>query len=325
MPLVNVITDTEPAIFESQEPVSEYQYKYSSSPSDADWHVVLGITRPLVIPNSAKRCFFVATEPPEIERYDVRVLAGYGQVLSAPFRYLHMLANLVQEVGLLPWRVGITIEGQTITVNEPRATLQIDREPTEDTVSVVTSQKAITSAQQERLRLIDFLSQRIPEMRVYGRGANTVGDKADALRVSRFHIALENCRQPGFWTEKLADPLLMQNVVFYGGHNQWQHIFAADGAIIEIDAGRRMATYELIRQVLDSDPYERLRPYVRENKRLVLDRYNLHAAIERAIARVPTLEAVTGPIEFPQHMSWRRRLQSRLPAVGRHRLANKAL
>ena len=281
--LINFVSDEDASFLAREEPDSSDRFIYTRDPQEADWHVVLGSTRELRIPNSAERTFFVVQEPPEIRKFDHAALALYGAVLSPPFRYLRRLDNLVQEVGLLPWRVGISIENPEPTIRASRADLEVDFLPTENRVSVVTSGKSQTRQQIGRLRLIEYLMSRLPELEVYGRDSQLVQDKAEALKLNRFHIALENSSHLNYWTEKLTDPILMQTIVFYSGRNGWQHYFRGDGAILEIDVNRPKLTYELIRRTLDSCDYGAMYPTLRENKNRVLRQYNLHQAVLRTV------------------------------------------
>jgi hypothetical protein len=65
-----------------------------------------------------------------------------------------------------------------------------------------------------------------PELKIYGRGINPVPDKYEVLRKFRYHLALENCVQDDYWSEKLADPILALNKVFYYGASNVNKYFA---------------------------------------------------------------------------------------------------
>jgi hypothetical protein len=305
--LINVVSGIPSEILRRQETESAYGYIYSMDPVEADWHVAIDITEQLELPNHSSRCIFVAAEPPEIRRYDPAVLSKYGTVLSAPFRYLGRLPNLHPASGLLPWRVGLGIENGYPRVNLSRRDLEYLEPPTSESISVVTSQKAYTRLQVKRLKLIEYLAARIPELEVFGRDTRPIDDKAEALRRGRYHIALENCAQTGFWTEKLSDPILMENVTFYSGRNRWQSDFAGEGAIIEIDVSRREGAYESIRRTLDSNSYEASRKALIANKRAVLEKLNLQTTIEQVINRSNGPQAGTrqGRTALPRHRTRR--------------------
>lgn len=300
---INVISQMPESYLKHQEPDTVYEYVYSQDPVPADWHVVVDSTERMSLPNSSAKCIFVATEPPEIREYSRGVLKEYGQVLSAPFSYLRKLRNIRRESGLLPWRVGFGLEGGDIRVNLDRSAIMRAPAPEKRRLSVITSQKAITPMQIQRMRLIEYLWKRIPEMDVFGRDNNSIDDKSEILLRNQFHLALENCRHPGFWTEKLSDPILMRNITFYSGYNQWQKSFGWSSAIIEIDIFSPRICYETIRRNLDSLDYESLRQPLASNKQEVLNVLNLHKAIERA-AGAPVVGEFRPAREFfkvPRH------------------------
>lgn len=294
-----------------QEPKTQFEFVYSQEPVEADWHVIYDRVDEILVPNITSRCLFMVGEPPELRRYDTSVLSRYGSVISAPFGYMRRLKNLRAATGLLPWRVGIAIENQNPIVTMTRGDLMSIESPTSDTVSVVTSQKAMTKHQVRRLKLIDYLLARIPEMSVFGRDTNLIQDKADALRASKYHLALENCQQNGFWTEKLSDPILMEAVTFYSGHNGWENDFAKNGGILEINVGNPASVYELLRKSLDSDYYSQVRSSLVANKQKVMTSRNVHGAIVHALAGLPTFEKVnSAQTLFPRQRTRKERLIS---------------
>lgn len=152
-------------------------------------------------------------------------------------------------------------------------------------------------------------------MRVYGRGTRTVDDKAEALIPSKYHLALENCQQPHFWTEKLSDAILTDNVTFYSGRNLWNQDFDGLGAIIEIQIDNPRAAYISIRRAMDEGIYEAALNDLLSNKTRVLEKKHLHAAIERAVVAQASGTLKTGmcSTKIPAHRSTAGRLTSWLP------------
>jgi len=310
--VVNLVSEMDEAMLRRQEPETELEFVYSGEPVEADWHVVYDRIEEIVVPNHSSRCVFMVGEPPEIRKYDTSVLSQYGSVISAPFGYMKGLTNVTPAAGLLPWRVGIAIERNAPRVTLTRQDFMSLAAPTSDTVSVVTSQKTISKEQVQRLKLIDYLAARIPEMQVFGRDTNMVDDKADALRASKYHLALENCQQPGFWTEKLSDPILMENVTFYSGNNGWEADFARGGGILGLDIRNFVAVYETIRKCLDSDYYSQVRTSLVANKVRVMKSRNLHSAIEYSLSNSSFLDN-SRPREtfFPRHKTRERLFSAR--------------
>ena len=322
---INVVSDLETSVLRSQECSSPIRFEYSTEPAEADYHVIMGITRELRIPNIPARTIFIVQEPPEVQRFDAVALSHYGRVLAPRFRYLRSLMNRVDEVGLLPWRVGIRIEQGPPKVVRTADDLRQSPSPTNQQISVVTSGKSRTPDQVKRLRLIDFLSKRLPELEIYGRDSRVIDDKADALESSRFHLALENAKHPNYWSEKLADPILMKNITFYSGGNGWQRFFRSETALVEIDVASPKNSYEIIRRSLDTISYDEAEPALVENQSRIFEKYTLHHAILRTIAKTPSGVTSLRKSDFhiPAHKARRQHLSDQFHrTLHRHRARN---
>lgn len=281
--LVNIVSEVPGEVWRRElDPSLRVRFHYSSKPQPADWHVVYGLTTDLAIPNVRGRTIFVTPEPPAVVHYDRRVLRRYGLVVTGGFRYLARMPNTLVRTGLLPWRLGVAYEVGNVQPALSRADILEARLPTEDRVTVVTSLKSQTPHQRDRLRLLDFLARRIPELEVYGRDRAAIADKATALRKGRYHLALENCAERFFWTEKLADPLLLRNFTFYSGSPD----IAADfnmRSIRQIDVNDHEASYATIRRSLDNDDFSKSGDALSENRDSVLNRANLQAVLESIV------------------------------------------
>lgn len=170
-----------------------------------------------------------------------------------------------------------------------RGALELTRErlaqtssPRNDSVSVIVSTKSRTPWQAARLRLVDYLSQHLDSFAVYGVGHSPVNDKASVLSQHRYHLAVENSRHPGYWTEKLADPILMRCAVFYGGHPEVADTFPGEGISL-IDPTQPEETYRRISLALESDFWGRSEEGIETNRAVILERSGLHREIHRVL------------------------------------------
>lgn len=95
-------------------------------------------------------------------------------------------------------------------------------------MSFIVSTRARTPFQVARLRLGDYLLEHLDLLEVFGVGHQPVDDKATVLS-QHYNLAVENSAHRGYWTEKLADPILMGCFVFYGGHSSVLEVFSGEG------------------------------------------------------------------------------------------------
>ena len=288
---VNVLSRIPSALWERELPDGlGLSFSHSSEPVEADIHVVYGLRTAISIPNKSCNTIFVASEPPEIRQYNLDVLRKYSAVLGPGFSYLQALPNFSTIEAVCPWWVGLASSGSEHYANtrmSPSFTRQSFHEypaPVRDRLSVIVSSQSRTPLQQQRQRLVDFLHSRLNEIDVFGRGRAQLADKADVLGVNRYHLAVENSFHPGYWTEKLADPVLMNNYVFYGGHSSYRTSFDAK-SIQEIDPYDFERAYATISEALNEGLWHSTETARQSNRRTLLDSLSFHRSLAKFIEK----------------------------------------
>lgn len=291
MRIINLVSQVHDAVWRREEPLDSDQiFTYSPNPTPADVHVIYGIRGPLHVPNDWRNIVFVASEPPEIRKYNEAVLSRYGAVLGPPYEYLSALPNFHSIAAIAPWWVGVKAGGDShyAEVDGAATLCREDFErglaPPRDTVTTIVSQKSKTPLQQQRLRLVDYLSSHLEQFEVFGLAAQRVGDKADVLRTSRYHVAVENSSHRDYWTEKLADPILMDNVVFYGGHPSIARHFSSD-SVVSIDPWNPEETYRTISNALDKNTWEVVAESRSNNRSVLLEKLSFHRELSGFLSR----------------------------------------
>lgn len=94
--------------------------------------------------------------------------------------------------------------------------------------SIIASSKNFTEGHQLRHKVI---ANKYNDVDVFGYGYKPVADKREALDPYHFSITIENCRQPGYWTEKIVDCFATQTIpIFWGDRSVCDH-FDSDGII----------------------------------------------------------------------------------------------
>lgn len=106
----------------------------------------------------------------------------------------------------------------------------------------------------------------------FGRGINPIGDKWDVLYPASYALAIENARQPDYWTEKIADCFLSWSLPLYDGCPNILDYFPED-AIIPLDLDHPETAIEIIRGLPGSGEWHRRQAAIGEARRLVLEKY----------------------------------------------------
>lgn len=148
------------------------------------------------------------------------------------------------------------------------------------------STKARTPDQVQRIRLVEYLASKFSDMAIFGVGHNPVDDKADALMRFRYHLAAENSSHSGYWTEKLADPILTRCFTFYGGHQAYAEDFPGDGIQL-IDPYLLEKVYRAVSQAMESGAWERATEGRNLHRESVLSKHSFHRKIFAVISSLP--------------------------------------
>lgn len=236
-----------------------------------------------------RRIVFIASEPPNVKRYDAGFLSQFGMVLTTDHQTPHP-NRLFTQVGL-PWHVGAWSEDGTLLANPMSlGDLEAFHPAKRKLVSVVSSNKDFTLEHRARLRFVRELKSYFgPELDVFGRGINDFGDKLEVLAAYRYHIALENCATKDYWSEKLSDPFLTLTYPIYHGCPNAADYFPSN-SFTPIDISEPQVAIGTIRRILQSDRAERAQPVLEEARSRVLREHNLFALLAR-VAKVAVEES----------------------------------
>lgn len=283
--LVNFVCEVPELIAREAVKHRKFYFTYSRHPIAGATNVFLGPWDEELAFSCAKGSVFVVTEPPEIHRWSISFLRAFSAVISPPFRYLQELPNFHLGQGLLPWRIGVRHE-----IGDPIPKLSFTEIsglalPQDPILTAVISDKTATRMHRKRLDLVHFLQKRIKNFVVYGRGHELIPDKIDALSTGRFHLAIENSSHQDYFTEKLTDPLLVGNFLFYGGHRSTVKLFSRGGiAFVDPESPRR--TLWEIQRHLDTEASDQEVSSRLRNRDLVLKQFNLHVQVANVLSNL---------------------------------------
>jgi hypothetical protein len=87
---------------------------------------------------------------------------------------------------------------------------------------------------------------------------------------------------PGYWTEKLADPVLMRSAVFYGGDPSYSTDLPGDGIRL-IDPWDPESVYRTISNSLLAGYWEASLSGIDQNRRILMSEKSFHRVVEQEI------------------------------------------
>tara|TARA_R110001583_G_scaffold43179_3_gene137315 strand:- start:2372 stop:4069 length:1698 start_codon:yes stop_codon:yes gene_type:complete len=102
---------------------------------------------------------------------------------------------------------------------------EIDKE---NKVSVIASGKDYTEGHQLRHKVIAKFRK---DIHVYGYGYTPVEHKEESLSKYMYSITIENCKQEGYWTEKIVDCFATKTIPIFWGDDAVNDFFDSDGII----------------------------------------------------------------------------------------------
>lgn len=225
---------------------------------------------------------FVTWEPDSVWHFSHGFLKQFGKVISCQKHLTHK--NMVQDQPGLAWHIGM-IRKNGINVYNKTYNDFIEASPEKTKLlSVISSNKAFTKGHRERMQFVQKLKEHFGEqMDVFGRGIKDFDDKWDVIAPYKYHICIENCSQPYYWSEKLADSFLGNAFPFYYGCSNLADFFDEESYRI-IDLHKPEAAILLIENCIRNNIAEKYRDKVLQSKLKVLNEYNFFELIRKHIA-----------------------------------------
>jgi hypothetical protein len=113
--------------------------------------------------------------------------------------------------------------------------------------------------------------------------------KSKGILPYKYYFMTENTAEHNYITEKMWECLLCETLCFYWGCPNIED-FIDPRAFVKLDMNDFEGSYQIIKQAIRENWYEQRLPFIKEAKKLVLEKYSFMATIERIINsnRVPT-------------------------------------
>lgn len=243
--------------------------------ADADYVVVLDDLPSNPPPLEGKKLIYIQREPSAIRT--LPDLSGYHAVATLQSLGYHVATPWIQRP--LP---------DLLKMDWPVKTGQL---------VAVCSGKTFTPDQQWRLEFIKALCQAGIDIDVYGRGLDakdfnghykgyTSGnDKSALLLPYRFCLALENSSEPGYFTEKVVDPLLMFTIPIYWGCPNIVD-FLPNHCLLALNRKQPLPVLvDTVKKVIQAEiPLETQLGVTEARRRILLD-YNLWPTVHKLLCR----------------------------------------
>lgn len=145
--------------------------------------------------------------------------------------------------------------------------------PKSKSISIICSKQNYLTGHKMRFAVVRKYSQHIQG--IFGKAFEPLENKIDGLRDYRFSLAIENCRNDYYFTEKLIDCFATGTVPIYWGCPDIGRFFDPDGIL----TFRCLRDLKKLLPNLSAELYEQLMPAVRRNH----ERAYSYRTIERFI------------------------------------------
>lgn len=270
----------------------DYEFVINQPCEEADFWVVYSKGKRqeetcLVAPANT---LFITGEPDSVYHYSQGFVNQFGKVLSCQKNLKHR--NLVHMQPAQPWHIGKqTIRDketgkesqESVEYTQTYDTLKASAPEKTKLMSIITSNKAFTKGHRDRIDFVMKLKEHYGDkLDLFGWGFNDFKNKWDVIAPYKYHIAIENCSTPHYWTEKLADAYLGNAFPFYIGCENVGEYFSKD-AFVMLDIHDPESAIRIIDKAIADDVATTHAKAIKEAKQLVLDKYNLFNLIVEQI------------------------------------------
>jgi hypothetical protein len=170
--------------------------------------------------------------------------------------------------------------------------LLTDQPVKREAISAVISDKQMWEGGVDRVAFVrDWMCAIRADVHLYGRWGNPPGnhfrgglvDKFKGLRPYKYTIAAENCYERNYFTEKLIDGILSENLVFYSGCPNVADFLNPESFIV-IDLKNPAAAASIINDAMRAGEWEKRIRVIREEKRRIMNEMLFFADLERHIS-----------------------------------------
>ena len=228
------------------------------------------------------KLIFVATEPKNVIKYRKKFLSQFALIITADKDLKHARKYITHPA--LPWHLDCYDDDGKNNKNPMDIRAIQDWFPKKDKlISIVTSDKTFTKEHLARYKFVQIIKEELGDIvDIYGRGIKPISDKKYALANYKYHIALENCTQKNYWTEKIADPFLALCYPIYHGSENIESFFP-ERSFTKIDIYKPIEAIAIIKQIINEDTFDKSYQNLIAARDKILFEHNIFNLLNRII------------------------------------------
>lgn len=237
---------------------------------------------------------FITWEPDSVYHFSQGFLNQFAKVVSCQEKLKHK--NLVKDQPGLAWQMGMWRhpDGRAIITHDYDS-FSKSKPNKSKLISVIASNKAFTKGHRERLEFVKKLKAHFgDQLDLFGWGFNDFANKWDTMADYKYHIVIENCSIPYYWSEKLADAFLGNTFPFYYGCTNVDKYFDKD-AYRAIDLHDADKAIGIIDRAIAEGLAEKNAEAVEIAKQKVLNDYNFFELVVRSLQ---TMDASAKKVDY---------------------------
>lgn len=260
----------------------DYQFFINEEITECDaWVVCEGLPASVESANCPPdQTIFISSEPYSIWRYDHKFLKQFAEIITCQREIKgSAVTHSLQGHG---WHVGAyqaDSRGLGLAKSYDEL-LQTSFVPKTKLLSIISSDKQDNAGHRQRYRFALALKQALGDQAdIFGRGINDFTDKWEVLAPYKYSVAIENCANDDYITEKLNDCFLAHVFPFYYGAPNIAKYFAPESYEL-IDINDLEGTVKKITAIInDKNHYDQHLSAVIEAKLKYLNHYQLFPLI----------------------------------------------
>ncbi len=167
--------------------------------------------------------------------------------------------------------------------------------PKSNIISSICSSKYFDPGHIKRIDFIKFIEQQNdPDVQTHIFGADNVhrfnsykgkldmSEKHLGIIPYKYYFMCENNSEPNYITEKLWEPIISETLVFYWGcPNISEYINPL--AYIQLNMDDFEKSFQIIKESIQNNMWEKRLRYIKEEKEKILDYYNFFPTLQRII------------------------------------------